>query len=120
VLLKRFRVLFAGIPKMLSDILGQVLASEPDMTIAGRIRRDQDLLKAVQVTRANVVLAKQNAEDERETYAPLLSRRPQLKVVAVAADGSTGLVYALHPQRVPLGEMSVETLRRAIRGSPQQ
>jgi hypothetical protein len=118
VLLKRFRVLFAGIPKMLSDILGQVLASEPDMTIAGRIRHEQDLLKAVQVTRANVVLAKQNAEDERETYAPLLFRRPQLKVVAVAADGSTGLVYALHPQRIPLGEMSADTLRRAIRGPP--
>jgi hypothetical protein len=105
-------------PKMLFDILSHVVASEPDMVVAGWLDAEEDLLAAVRRTRATVLLVGQGAEDERENYASLLLGRPQLKVVVVAGDGNTGALYELRPQRVPLGEMSAAALRNVIRGQP--
>jgi hypothetical protein len=106
-------------PKMLLDILSHMVVSELDMVVAGRVEDDEDLLAATRRTRANVVLVGQTVEDEREKYASLLLRRPKLKVVVIAGDGSTGLLYELRPKRVPLGEMSADALRKAIRGQPR-
>ena len=116
--MKRIRILLARMPKMLFDILSHVVASEPDMVVAGWLDAEEDLLAAVRRTRATVLLVGQGAEDERENYASLLLGRPQLKVVVVAGDGNTGALYELRPQRVPLGEMSAAALRNVIRGQP--
>jgi hypothetical protein len=106
-------------PDMLCDILGHIVISEPDMVLAGRIIGDEDLLAAVRRTRANVVLAEQHTYDERKTYAPLLYRRPQLRIVIIAGDGRTGFLYELRPQRVVLDDMSADTLCKSIRGTPR-
>jgi hypothetical protein len=103
-------------PRMLLDILSHVVASEPDMVVAGRLDAEEGLLAAVRRTRATVLLVGQAADDERDKYASLLLRRPQLKVVVVAGDGKTGALYELRPERVPLGELSAAALRNAIRG----
>jgi hypothetical protein len=117
--LKQIRILLARMPKMLLDILSHIVASEHDMVIIGWVKDDEDLLMVAQRTRANVILVGHTAEDERQKYASLLLRRPRIKVVAIASDGRTGLLYELRPQRIPLGEMSADALRSAIRGQPR-
>jgi hypothetical protein len=117
--LRQTRVLLAKMPRMLLDILSHVVASEPDMVVAGWVKDDEDLLAATRRARANVILVGQVADDEQEKYASLLYTRPKLKVVAIAGDGKTGLLYELRPQRVPLGEISADALREAIRGRAQ-
>jgi hypothetical protein len=104
---------------MLLDILSNIVASEPDMVVAGWVKDDEDLLAATRRARASVILVGRAAEDEQEKYASLLRARPKLKVVAIAGDGKTSLLYELRPQRVPLGEISADALRKAIRGRPQ-
>jgi hypothetical protein len=106
-------------PKMLLDILSHVVASEPDMVVVGWVNDDEDLLAATRRARANVILVGQAAENEQEKYASLLFARPKLKVVAIVGDGKTGFVHELRPQCVPLGEISADALRNAIRGRPQ-
>jgi hypothetical protein len=105
-------------PKMLTEILSHIVASERDMVIVGWAKDDEDLLTVVQRTRARVILVGQTAEDERQKYASLLLRRPRTKVVAIAGDGKTGLLYKLCPHRIPIDEMSANALRKAIRGQP--
>jgi hypothetical protein len=117
--LRHIRVLLARMPRMLLDILSHVVASEPDMVVVGWVKDDEDLLAATRRARANVILVGQAVEDEQEKYASLLWARPRLKVVAIAGDGKTGLLYELRPQRVPLGEISADALRNAIRGQPR-
>ena len=90
----------------------------PDTALVDRVVEGKDLQAALRLTRANVVLTTQGADDEREIYAPLLYRRPRLRIIAVARDSSTGLLYELRPQRIGLNEMSVDTLGKAIRGQP--
>jgi hypothetical protein len=117
--LKQVRVILARMPKMLLDILSHIVASELDMVIIGWVSDDEDLAAAAQRTRANVILVGQTAQDERKKYSSLLLRRPRVKVVAIAGDGRTALLYELRPQRIPLGEMSADALRKAIRGQPR-
>ena len=116
--MKKIRVLLAQMPNMLGDIIGQILVSMPDVMLVERIGDGKDLLTAVRRTRANVVLAERGADDERETYAPLLYARPRLRIIAVAGDGSTGLLYELRPQRIAVGEMSADALAKAVRRRP--
>lgn len=115
--MKQIRILLARMPAMLIDILSHVVASEFDMMVAGRIEDEENLLAATRRTRANVLLVGQTAEDERDKYGLLLRGRPNLKVVAIASDGKTGLLYELRPQRVPLGELSADALLKAIRAA---
>jgi hypothetical protein len=99
---------------LLLDMLHHVVASEPNMAVVGRVG-DADLLAAARRTRADVVLVGQKVKDEHEQYGQLLLRRPRLKILAIAHDGRTGSLYELRPRRIPLGEMSADTLCRAIR-----
>ena len=50
----------------------------------------------------------------------LLTRRPQLKVLAVADNGRGSSLYEMRPQRVPLGEITPQRLvmeiRKAVHG----
>ena len=88
------------------------------MAVVGHVS-DGDLLAAARRTRANVVLVEQKAKDgreEHEEYERLLLQQPLLKVLAIADDGKTGVLYELCPRRVPLGEISAGVLRQAIRG----
>jgi hypothetical protein len=101
---------------MLLDILSHVVASEPDMVVVGWVKDYEDLLAATRRARANVILVGQAVEDDQEKYASLLRARPRLKVVAIVGDGKTGFLCELRPQCVPLGEISADALRTAIRG----
>ena len=116
--LKQIRIILGRMPNMLIDILSHIVASERDMVIVGSAKNHENLLTVAQRTRAGVVLVEQTAEDERQKYAFLLLRRPWTKVVAIAGDGRPGLIYKLCLHRIPIGEMSVDTLRKAIRGQP--
>jgi hypothetical protein len=103
---------------MMFDILGQIVASEPDMAVVGRVN-DGDFLATAQQTGADVILIGREAKHDREQhdeYEQLLLRQPCFKVLAIANDGRTAALYELHPRRIELGEMSADTLRKAIRG----
>jgi hypothetical protein len=104
---------------MLLDIVSHVVASAPGMVVAGRVGDNEDLLAAIRRARANVILVGQAAEDGQGKYASLLLARPKLKVVSIAGDGNIGWLYELRCKRIPLGEISADTLRKAIRGWPQ-
>ena len=101
---------------MLLDVVDHIIASTPDMVVAGRIAGDGDLLAEARRAHANVVLVEHRADGKSEPYDALLRRRPRLKVLALAPDGRTGCLYEMRPKCIPLGAMSTAALRDAIRG----
>jgi hypothetical protein len=117
--LRKVRILLADIPGMFLDILDNIIASQPDMRVVGRVGTAESLLAAIRRTAADVILVRQKVADERKEYFPVLLKRPRVKVLAVAGNGKTGLLYELRPQCRPLGTMSAETLCAAIRGQKQ-
>jgi hypothetical protein len=112
--LKRIRVLLAGMPTLMLDILHHVVAAEPDMEIVGSVDVD-GLSRAIQPTLPDVVVVGHDAQSERDLYLSLLLRRPQLKVLAIDDDGKNGWLYELRPRRIRLGKISARSLTKAIR-----
>jgi hypothetical protein len=113
--LKRIRVLLAGMPTLMLDILHHVVEAEPDMAIVGTVDSG-GLPITIQRTRADVVVVGHEAKSEQDFYLSLLLCRPQIKVLAIAEDGKSGWVYELRPRRVRLGKISARSLAKAIRG----
>jgi len=49
---------------------------------------------------------------------PMLTARPNLKVLAITNQGRTSFLYELRPYELALGQLSPATLIHAVRGSP--
>jgi DNA-binding NarL/FixJ family response regulator len=102
-------------PSLLLDILHHVVELAPDMTIVGQTT-DADLASAAKRARADVILVGEDVKQGTHEYAELLRARPALKLLAITDDGKNGTLYEMRPHKIPLGEISAETLRDAIRG----
>jgi DNA-binding NarL/FixJ family response regulator len=115
--LKRTRILLFDMPRMLRDIVIETLAAEPDMEVAAEVATADDLLRSVERRNADVVVTRR---DDSSLAALLLTRQPQLKVLAVADNGRESSLYEMRPQRVPLGEITpqrlVTEIRKAVHG----
>jgi hypothetical protein len=101
---------------MLMDIIGNTVASQPDMEIVASVAGEPSLLRAADRNHADVVVLARNDPVEGE-YDELLYGRCTLKVIEIGREGRHGSLYELRPYRVSLGEMSPTGLLQAIRAS---
>lgn len=111
------RVLLAEMPRMLHDIVTDIVSSQPDMLVAGPPASRDDLARAVRHSSADVVIAGQRGATEPNGYGELLVAFPRLKVLSIAGDGRRTSLHEMRPCTVPLGEVSVDELVEAIRAA---
>jgi hypothetical protein len=116
--LRRIRVLLAGMPRMLMDIVKNIVVSQEDFDLAGEISGRNGLLQAATDTQADVVVVGGFAATELKIYQDLLYGRPLLRIVAIAADGRNAFLHELQPHLIPLGEVAPASLIAAIRNAP--
>jgi DNA-binding NarL/FixJ family response regulator len=108
-------VLLAEMPRMLVDIIKDIIASHEDIDVIAEFAGSNDLTQAAIRTRADVIVVG-NAAGSSQDYHELLRRRPELKILTITADGRRGYLHELQPQVISLGELSPDTLIDAIRG----
>jgi len=113
--LRRTRIVLAGISRMLSDIITDIVTSQADMEIVGTVTDPAVLAATVAATDADVVVLGLPDADLPSEYAALLSARAQIRLLGVSGDGRRAFLYELRPYRSALGEVSPETLVEAIR-----
>lgn len=106
------RVLFAGLPHMLRDILRGLLASDPGIACADAVEPPATLLEDVDRESTHVVLCGEHLE---RACLDLLWLRPRVKVVSVSGDGRAAALTQLLPHEEPLGNLSPERLFAVIR-----
>jgi len=97
------RVVLAGVPRLLRDVVRAVLAAEPGVAVVG----DGDALGDEP---ADVVVLAAGAGGADDIIAAALRRREAVRLVIVSADGSR----AYHC--TPCGDLSPAVLRDAVRG----
>jgi hypothetical protein len=96
------RVLLVGLPRMLSEIVHELLASHSDIAITDAAER------------ADVVIcAREHCDECRE----LLWVRPRLKVIAVSGEGREAELHELRPHERLLGNLAPERLLAVIRSA---
>ncbi len=111
----RIRILLMDMPRMLREIVREVVDPDPGLTIVGELpERGEHLLDALPFEPEVVVTGRDGlsaaAVDE------LLVAQPRLRILAIGDDGGRTVVYRLRPERVLLGELSPAALRQELRG----
>lgn len=110
------RVLLAGMSKMLSSIVTAALAEAPDMVVAGNsTAADEDLVSQIRLTKADAVIVQTSRPGAAATFIELLRTFPALKVVALNAAGSRGVLHQLRPYSIRFAEVCVSALLSALR-----
>ena len=118
----RVRVLVAGLPRMLRDIVHAVVRAQPDLDLvvdAGTDRADvvpADVLpRAVGAAGAHVAIVGLESDALTATYDVVLYAHPRLRILALTAAGRSAVAYELRPLHTPLGDASADALLAAIR-----
>ena len=110
------RILLAHMPHMLRSIIRDIVSDEPDMEVVGELAGQAGLPAMIEQTGATFVIVGHEGQDLPEALRELFPFRPSARILAVAGEGRTGILYELRPQRVPIGELSASRLLAAIRG----
>jgi DNA-binding NarL/FixJ family response regulator len=118
--MRRIRILLVSMPRMLLDMIADIVALHGDMMVAGKMEDTPDICAAVKKTRADVVVLNEPAIGLPQNHQELLYSRPRLGVLSIANDGRHFFLHRLHPVRTALGEVSPESLVQAIRSSAQR
>ena len=108
------RIVLVNLPRMLREIIEDVVAAAPDLDVVETVERPTGLIAVVDGAKADFLIA---GDDALEDVGVLLRERPRLKVLAVAGDGRQTFLYELRPQKVSLGEVSPQNLLEAIRAA---
>lgn len=120
--MRKIRVLLASRPKMLSDVVRNMIGRQPDMEVVGEVLDPLSLLVAVRATPVEVVIfTPLDASEEPHICSQLLTEHPQLKIVTLTAKSEAAYLYELgsRKQRIeePCEQSILGALREAVRFS---
>jgi len=113
-MLKRTRILLAGMSGMMQEVMEAILALHPEFHLAGFVPEGSDLAAAVRRYRADVLVVMRPRDSGPQTNVEAVFRQRPERVVSIAGNGQDGILYVLRPHEIPLPELSVETLVAAI------
>jgi DNA-binding NarL/FixJ family response regulator len=117
---RRIRILLADMPRMLLDMLTDIVVAHPDMMVSGKMQETADICTAVKKVKADVVILSEPAGRQRRGHRELLYSRPHLKVLSITSDGHRLFLHELRPFRAALGEISPESLVQAIQSRAER
>jgi hypothetical protein len=105
-------VMLVRLPPLLRELVGNVVAVEPDLAIFD----GDEALRRLRVGGACLVITHLDGQ-ESTSLAELLGARLDVRVIGLSADGRRGTVYdvRLQERRLGSGEISLAELLAAIR-----
>jgi DNA-binding NarL/FixJ family response regulator len=113
--LESTRIVLIDMPPLLRDIVRDVLAGEPDIEVVAEHDVAVDVRDAVRQDGADLVIV---GSDAASSARDAVAGNRGVRALEVRSDGRESVLYELRPHRVPLGEISPETLLRTIRAIP--
>lgn len=109
------RILIAGIPQILRELIERAVAAQPDMEVVGSSADDTRLAETLAEVDADVVIVGTADHDLTPPAKDILARRARLKVIGIAdADGEVFL-WRLRPERSPVRAVKPSEIVAAIR-----
>jgi hypothetical protein len=104
-------------PRLLPNIVSELLAEAPGIELVASAAGDDDLSSVVRQAMADVVVVAEDAAGLPLGCARLLTEFPRLRVVSIQAGATEGCVRRDGDRPLTLGELSLPRLLAAIRGS---
>jgi DNA-binding NarL/FixJ family response regulator len=108
-------ILLVEMPRMLHDVVRNIIDAEPDLSVVAERVAVGAVADCVERERPDVVVLLAKSGSPPEMCEELLSRFPELAVVALENGGLRGSIYMLRPTRFRVAEISRTELVTAIR-----
>jgi len=117
--MKNIKVLLSSRPKLLSEVIRNLIEHQPDMEVVGEVLDPLQLLPASRQTSVDVVIITPlRANGEPKICQLLLAEHPLLKIVTQSAKGDAAYLYqsGLHKKRIdePSGQSILGAIRESI------
>ena len=117
--MKKIRILLANRPRMLREVVREIIEAQPDMEVVGEVLNPVDLLVAVRATEADAVILALEGSEEPGLTSHLSAEYPKLTILGLPARGKTAFVRPGRQEIVePTGPKILEALRQAILAPP--
>jgi len=114
--MRKIKVLLASRPKMLSDVIRNMVTRQPDMEVIGEVLDPIELLLTARARPVDVVIVTPlDSEGEPPICRHLLEEHPQLKIVTLSAKSETAFLYESGSRKKRIDEPSEPSILGAIR-----
>ena len=118
--MRKIKVLLSSRPKLLSEVIRNLILNQPDMEVVGEVIAPIELLRAVGAIIADVVIVTPlKANGEPRICRLLLAAYPLLIIVTQSAAGEAAHLYksGMRKKRLddPSGQAILVAIREAIR-----
>ncbi len=112
----KIKVLLASRPKMLSEVIRNMLERQPDMEVVGEVLDPIELLLTARARPVDVViLTPLDSDGEPKICRHLLAEHPQLKIVALSLKGEAAFLYESGSRKKRIDEPSAQSILDVIR-----
>jgi chemotaxis response regulator CheB len=119
--MKKIRVMLASRPKMLSDVMRNIINRQPDMILIGDVIDPIKLLGALRDRIVDVVIiTPMEANGEPKICLHLLAEYPLLIIMIISAKGNVGYMYQTGADKELINEPSANLLLVKIRSAFHQ
>jgi chemotaxis response regulator CheB len=116
---KTFRVLMANQPKLMRELLVEVLAEEPGVQIVGEVAKESEIRDLVLRTSPDLLVVTAEKPGRRPAICDSLLREfPSMRIIAVAAQESYSVCYwaslDIHSDDIEPSEQGFLTAVRSV------
>ncbi len=95
----KIRVLVANQPRLMRELVLEIIADQPDIEIVGTVQEQAEVADMVDKTRPDyLIIALEQNQDHQAYCGFLLGRYPQMRILAVAAQGGDSVCYWVHQE----------------------
>lgn len=116
--LSDIRVVICGMPRLLGEIVNQIVTARPSIQIVGEPTKWQELVEVITRGKTDVVVVGCEEDELMTIGSRLLGEHPLLKILAITNDGRKAALYELWPRLRELPEPSPDILLDAIEEVP--
>lgn len=114
------KVLLAIWPRMLSDVVKHLVELQPDMEVVREGADPSELLLAIGASKAEVaIITPIDSGKEAGMCSSLLAAYPDLKIMALSAEGDAAVLHSMGAPETRLEDMGEASLLGAIHGFMQ-
>ncbi|MFQ5770394.1 MAG: hypothetical protein ACE5HX_07655 [bacterium] len=113
--------MLASRPKMLSEVIRNLIEHQQDMEVVGEVLDPIELLIATRTTPVDaIIVTPLDSEGEPRICRRLLEEHPHLKIVTLSAKGEAAFLYESNSRKKRIAEPAGQSILGAIRESTKQ
>ncbi len=114
----KIKVMLASRPKIISDVIRNIIENQPDMMLLGEVIDPIQLIVATSEREVDVVIVTPlKAKREPIICRRLLTEHPNLKIIVLMAKGDTAYLYQSGSSKKTIKDLCAETILKIIRDS---